>query len=83
MAKNHRVCKSCGKPIARNHHWWLVETTVFERIYGRVFGKPFEHHEPQHWNCEHPNQHEPTFRGKVRDLPHDEPWNPAELDSPQ
>ena len=80
MKRNHRVCKSCGKPIARNHHWHLVGTTAIERVVARFMGRPLAHHEPQHHNCKHPSQQDPhTFVGKVRRLPQDEPFTEEEM----
>lgn len=70
MARNHRICKACGKPIARNHHWHLVETTLFERLMGRLGGRIRNHHEPEHHNCAHPQKLNPaTFVGVEHNLP--------------
>ena len=80
MARNHRICKACGKPIARNHHWRLVEASIREQFFARMWGRPPAPRRPQHWDCKRPNQHEPTaIWGKVHRLPQDEPFTNEEM----
>ena len=80
MAKNHRVCKACGKPIARVDHWHMVETTPLERFYAFIGFRPVVTHKPEHWDCKRPNLHNPTaIWGKVQRLPQDEPFTEEEM----
>jgi hypothetical protein len=65
MARNKRICKVCKRQIKRGEHWRMVESSLWERlIHGAIWG--LNHHEPQHWNCQHPTQPSPHDLARLR-----------------